>query len=113
VGFKLVCRRLGRWRGGFLGQGKRYDREQQDPERHVSASTIGKRHCSTRKIRRGHSAWLWSFSLYIASAFCREERVFRTAGFGKTERPVGWEGNGELVMMGLLRHCNGETRRNR
>src|ERR1700758_2406894 len=32
----------------------------------------------------------------------------RTAGFGKTERPVGWEGNGDRVMMGLLRHCNGE-----
>jgi hypothetical protein len=37
----------------------------------------------------------------------------RTAGFGKTERPVGWEGNGELVMMRLMRHCNGETRSNR
>jgi len=34
----------------------------------------------------------------------------RTAGFGKTECPVGWEGNGELVMTELLRHCNGETR---
>ena len=30
----------------------------------------------------------------------------RTAGFGKTERPVGWEGNGELVMTGLMRHCS-------
>ena len=29
----------------------------------------------------------------------------RTAGLGKTERPVGWEGNGELIMMGLVRHC--------
>ena len=29
----------------------------------------------------------------------------RTAGLGKTERPVGWEGNGELVMRGLVRHC--------
>jgi hypothetical protein len=29
----------------------------------------------------------------------------RTAGFGKTERPVGWEGNGEPVMMELVRHC--------
>ena len=29
----------------------------------------------------------------------------RTAGLGKTERPVGWEGNGELVMMTLMRHC--------
>jgi hypothetical protein len=34
----------------------------------------------------------------------------RTAGLGKTERPVGWEGNGELAMMRLVRHCNGETR---
>src|SRR5271166_2279833 len=32
---------------------------------------------------------------------CEED--CRTAGFGKTERPVGWEGNGELVMMGLVR----------
>jgi hypothetical protein len=37
----------------------------------------------------------------------------RTAGLGKTERPVGWEGNGELVMMGLMRHCKGETRSQR
>jgi hypothetical protein len=37
----------------------------------------------------------------------------RTAGFGKTERPVGWEGNGELVTTGLLRHCKGETRSHR
>ncbi|MCP4284599.1 MAG: hypothetical protein GY792_09130, partial [Gammaproteobacteria bacterium] len=29
----------------------------------------------------------------------------RTAVFGKTERTVGWEGNGEPVMIGLLRHC--------
>jgi hypothetical protein len=29
----------------------------------------------------------------------------RTAGFGKTERPVGWEGNGELVMARIVRHC--------
>ncbi len=28
----------------------------------------------------------------------------RTAVFGKTERTVGWEGNGDPVMMGLLRH---------
>ena len=32
----------------------------------------------------------------------------RTAGFGKTERPVGWEGNGEPIMMGLVRHCEGK-----
>src|ERR1039458_9090722 len=29
----------------------------------------------------------------------------RTAGFGKTERPVGWEGNGEPAMARLVRHC--------
>lgn len=29
----------------------------------------------------------------------------RTAVFGKTERTVGWEGNGDPVMSGLLRHC--------
>jgi len=29
----------------------------------------------------------------------------RTAVFGKTERTVGWEGNGDPVMTGLLRHC--------
>ena len=29
----------------------------------------------------------------------------RTAGLGKTERPVGWEGNGEPATMGLVRHC--------
>jgi len=23
---------------------------------------------------------------------------------------VGWEGDGELIRMWLLRHCNGETR---
>ena len=37
---------------------------------------------------------------------CNED--CRTAGFGKTERPVGWEGNGELVTIGLVRHCNGK-----
>jgi hypothetical protein len=37
----------------------------------------------------------------------------RTAGLGKTECPVGWEGNGEPVMMRLVRHCNGETRSQR
>ena len=30
----------------------------------------------------------------------------RTAVFGKTERTVRWEGDGDPVMMGLLRHCN-------
>lgn len=30
----------------------------------------------------------------------------RTAVFGKTERTVGWEGNGEPIMTGLLRHCD-------
>src|SRR5262249_43990823 len=29
----------------------------------------------------------------------------RTAGFGKTERPVGWEGDGELSRVKLVRHC--------
>ncbi len=33
------------------------------------------------------------------------EEGCRTAVFGKTERTVGWEGNGEPVMRGLLRHC--------
>ncbi len=30
----------------------------------------------------------------------------RTAGFGKTERPVGWEGNGGTIRFTLMRHCN-------
>jgi transposase len=29
----------------------------------------------------------------------------RTAVFGKTERTVGWEGNGDPAMIGLMRHC--------
>ena len=29
----------------------------------------------------------------------------RTSGFGKTERPVGWEGDGELSRVKLVRHC--------
>src|ERR1700758_3521049 len=29
----------------------------------------------------------------------------RTAGLGKTERPVGWEGNGEPARETLVRHC--------
>jgi hypothetical protein len=37
----------------------------------------------------------------------------RTAVFGKTERTVGWEGNGEPIMTELVRHCKGETRSNR
>jgi len=36
----------------------------------------------------------------------------RTAVLGKTERTVGWEGDGELTMRGLVRHCHGETRSN-
>ena len=34
---------------------------------------------------------------------CEED--CRTAGFGETEPPMGWEWNGELVMVGLVRHC--------
>ena len=37
----------------------------------------------------------------------------RTAVFGKSERTVGWEGNGDLTTSGLVRHCKGETRSNR
>ena len=29
----------------------------------------------------------------------------RTAGLGKTERPVGWEGNGGPARRPLVRHC--------
>jgi hypothetical protein len=36
----------------------------------------------------------------------------RTAVREKTARTVGWEGNGELTMRGLVRHCKGETRSN-
>jgi Group II intron, maturase-specific domain len=36
----------------------------------------------------------------------------RTAVLGKTARTVGWEGDGDPIMMGLVRHCNGETRSN-
>ncbi len=32
----------------------------------------------------------------------------RTAVFGKTERTVGWEGNGEPTMIRLVRHCEGK-----
>ena len=32
----------------------------------------------------------------------------RTAVLGKTERTVGWEGNGEVIMNGLVRHCQGK-----
>ena len=35
--------------------------------------------------------------------WCEED--CRTAGLGKTERPVGWEGNGEPTRMALVRHC--------
>src|SRR5437660_5028029 len=33
----------------------------------------------------------------------------RTAVLGKTERTVGWEGDGEPTRRGLVRHCNGGT----
>ncbi len=33
------------------------------------------------------------------------EEGCRTAVFGKTERTVGWEGNGDPVRIELLRHC--------
>jgi len=36
----------------------------------------------------------------------------RTAVLGKTARTVGWEGDGEPTMTGLVRHCHGETRSN-
>src|SRR5262249_54587675 len=42
--------------------------------------------------------------------FCEEGG--RTAVLGKTERTVGWEGDGDPIMMGLVRHCHGETRSN-
>jgi hypothetical protein len=42
---------------------------------------------------------------------CEEDG--RTAGLGKTECPVGWEGNGERARRRLVRHCNGETRSHR
>src|SRR5262249_40530223 len=35
----------------------------------------------------------------------RCEEDCRTAGLGKTERPVGWEGNGEPARRTLVRHC--------
>jgi len=41
------------------------------------------------------------------------EESCRTAVFGKTERTVGWEGNGAEIMIGLVRHCKGETRSKR
>lgn len=34
-----------------------------------------------------------------------QDEDYRTAVFGKTERTVGWEGDGEPAMTGLLRHC--------
>ena len=42
-----------------------------------------------------------------------EDEDYRTAVFGKTERTVGWEGNGDLIRSKLVRHCKGETRSNR
>jgi hypothetical protein len=41
---------------------------------------------------------------------CEED--CRTAVLGKTERTVGWEGNGEPAMTKLVRHCHEETRSN-
>src|SRR5262245_7438278 len=40
------------------------------------------------------------------------EEGCRTAVLGKTERTVGWEGDGDPTMRGLVRHCHGETRSN-
>jgi RNA-directed DNA polymerase len=34
-----------------------------------------------------------------------QDEDYRTAVFGKTERTVGWEGDGEPAMTGLVRHC--------
>jgi len=34
-----------------------------------------------------------------------EDEDYRTAVFGKTERTVGWEGDGEPAMTGPVRHC--------
>jgi hypothetical protein len=31
----------------------------------------------------------------------------RTAVLGKTERTVGWEGNGNPIRVELVRHCEG------
>ena len=36
----------------------------------------------------------------------------RTAVLGKTERTVGWEGDGDPIMTGLVRHCKRGTRSN-
>jgi hypothetical protein len=40
------------------------------------------------------------------------EEGCRTAVLGKTERTVGWEGDGDPIMTELVRHCHGETRSN-
>jgi hypothetical protein len=40
------------------------------------------------------------------------EEGCRTAVLGNTERTVGWEGDGDPIMTGLVRHCHGETRSN-
>src|SRR4029450_6803233 len=32
----------------------------------------------------------------------------RPAVLGKTERTVGWEGDGDPIMTGLVRHCKGK-----
>jgi hypothetical protein len=34
-----------------------------------------------------------------------QDEDYRTAVFGKTERTVGWEGDGEPAMTRLVRHC--------
>ena len=34
-----------------------------------------------------------------------QDEDYRTAVFGKTERTVGWEGDGEPAMIGLVGHC--------
>src|SRR5215510_4836116 len=36
------------------------------------------------------------------------EEGCRTAVLGKTERTVGWEGDGDPIMTGLVRHCKGK-----
>jgi hypothetical protein len=51
--------------------------------------------------------------IHIGSGYIRYERALcmlrdedcRTAVLGKTERAVGWEGNGKLTMGELVRHC--------
>ena len=59
--------------------------------------------------------WVWSTLVAVFSGTKGHLRMpcdegCRTAVFGKTERTVGWEGDGDPIMSGLLRHCTGETR---